>query len=202
MIVALPNVVYEPRSTRFSRLMTYQGCDIKVYGVTTGERLNNFALNVSGSDEIRSYGIDFEVTPPRTRLEMPNPATMNSGEQLASEAIDDLRQKEHYGLAFVIIHETPGADFVTFCHWHDFNEYGIRVWIRKREGPLRFQEVIGQTLNICIWDQRIIAFERDAWTRHILANGTGPCPGEYVVLTDGNGPDRQGYLSERLNEDA
>ena len=40
----------------------------------------------------------------------------------------------------------------------------------------------------CVWDLRVIGFERDAWLSKVLRN-----PG---------GPDIDAYLFERLNEDA
>ena len=40
----------------------------------------------------------------------------------------------------------------------------------------------------CVWDLRVIGFERDAWLSKVLRNPSGP--------------DIDAYLSERLNEDA
>lgn len=56
-------------------------------------------------------------------------------------------------------------------------------WQRQRRAEVTATGVIA-----CVWDLRVICFERGAWVEQVLANPTGP--------------DVERYLACRLSEDA
>ena len=71
--------------------------------------------------------------------------------------------------------------------WADENELHHHVYISPsgEAGALQYATPSGPIA--CVWDLGLIGFERDCWVDMILANPKGP--------------DLEGYLARRLNED-
>jgi hypothetical protein len=62
------------------------------------------------------------------------------------------------------------------------------VFISPHDEPTALFDMTATGPAACVWDLRVIGFERDAWLSKVLRN-----PG---------GPDIDAYLDEHLNEDA
>ena len=69
------------------------------------------------------------------------------------------------GAAVVIRHQGRNQNYVVMAWWDRENELPIRVVVDEGQGwrPANAHE------SICVWDLQIIASERDAYVRHILA---------------------------------
>lgn len=80
---------------------------------------------------------------------------------LPSPAVDESRP----GTGIVIRHQGRGENYVILAWWDRENELPIRVFVDNGEGwrPANEHE------SICVWDLQILAAERDAYVRHILA---------------------------------
>ena len=79
-----------------------------------------------------------------------------------------------YRLGFLGVHEGRGANFVFLDWWADENELHHRVFVSPTDEPRRLEEKTGSGLAACVWDLKVICFERQAWITHILGNPRGP----------------------------
>lgn len=118
------------------------------------------------------------------------------GEMLLQRAQEITRQilptpgitAERYALAFVIIHQARLFNTILIDWWERDNELRHRVFRAYPEAPLAFEEITASGEAACVWELRILAFEREAWMKHILRKVPGP--------------DWDGYLDEQLIEEA
>lgn len=93
----------------------------------------------------------------------------------------------HYGAGFVGIHDGRGAIFIFVDFWADENELHHHVFVAPKDQPERLVYQTPSGLAACVWDLRVLCFERQAWIDAILANPQGP--------------DLDLYLATHLNED-
>jgi len=149
---------YQPRPIRFLQLWSFDDWRLKAYGIAYQGQL-------------------------------PRPALVEAGQNLAKQKLAELsRGKPHYNLGFVGVHDGRGVNFVFIDFWADENELHHHVYISPAEAPAEFEYTTPSGLIACVWDLRLMSFERQAWVEAILANPTGP--------------DIEKYLACRLNEDA
>ncbi len=92
-----------------------------------------------------------------------------------------------YGVGFLGVHDGRGANFVFLDFWADENELHHHVYVSPTDKPAQLEYVTPTGLAACVWDLRVLCFERQAWIDAVLANPTGP--------------DLERYLACRLNED-
>lgn len=95
--------------------------------------------------------------------------------------------KQHYGVGFVGIHDGRGAIFIFVDFWADENELHHHVYVAPGDQPDQFTYRTPTGLTACVWDLRVLCFERQAWIDTVLANPAGP--------------NLQQYLARQLNED-
>jgi hypothetical protein len=74
--------------------------------------------------------------------------------------------------------------FVDF--WGNENELFHRVFLSRSHDPMQLTVAENTDSSVCVWDLRLQSFEREAWIKYVLRRP--------------NGPDLEGYLAERLNE--
>ncbi len=86
------------------------------------------------------------------------------------------------GIAIVIRHQGRDWDYFVLAWWDGENELPIRVFTRPRSPQGLWQPGSAQQ-SVCVWDLEILAFERDAYVRHMM----GP-----------DGPDPSAYLARQL----
>ena len=127
---------------------------------------------------LKVYGIS--ASGPR-----PSDALVVIARDLARRTLPQPALAEHrYGVGFVGIHEGRGANFVFVDWWENDNEIH-HVNYFALEGETSYTEARGGIL--CVWDLRVLEFERAAWIGTVLKNPAGP--------------DLDAYLARRLNED-
>lgn len=73
------------------------------------------------------------------------------------------------GVGFLILHAGRGAAYVVLAWWDNENELPMRILVRSdRE---RIWRPAGSHESVCVWDLEVIAFERQAYVKTVLAAG-------------------------------
>jgi hypothetical protein len=72
------------------------------------------------------------------------------------------------GVGFVVCHQGETADYFVLCWWDQENELPVRVLLREGEGWRPSQD--GE--SFCVWDFRVMWWEREAYVNTVLAKGT------------------------------
>lgn len=156
---------HQTRPIRFLQYLRHGEWTVKIYGICQGALKNNHQDERPGETLLRHAQ---EIT----RLTLPTPGIA----------------KERYALAFVIIHQARLFNTITVDWWERDNELRHRVFRAWPEAPTRFEEITASGEAACVWELRILAFEREAWMKHVLQKVPRP--------------DWKGYLDEQLNEEA
>ncbi len=149
---------YQPRPIRFLNLWEESGWRMKVYGIAYQRELPRRELTAAAKAVAREY--------------LPQPAIAPN----------------RYGAGFLGIHDGRGANFVFVDWWADENELHHHVFISPAAQPLALRKATPDDSQFCVWDLRVLDFERQAWLETVLTNPAG------VNLEE--------YLARRLNEDA
>lgn len=71
------------------------------------------------------------------------------------------------GVGFLIQHQGRGVHYLVLCWWDNENELPIRILVRPFDQS-HWRPAAGSE-SVCVWDLEIIAFERTAYTRHVLS---------------------------------
>ncbi len=133
-----------------------------------------------GDWRMKLYGIAWSGERPRP--ELLETARKIAAEQLAQEKSND------YRVGFIGAHDGRNACFVFVDFWGNENELFHRVFLSRRNDPTQLSAANTSDSSVCVWDLRLQSFEREAWIKHVLRNP--------------NRPDFEGYLGERLSENA
>ena len=149
--------VYEQRPIRFLEIWHTDSWRLKVYGIAYGR--------------------------PTPRLELVEAAKTVAKERLAN--VSD--RLEHYGVGFLGVHDGRTANFVFVDWWAEQNELHHHVYVSPTDQPAQLSYVTPTGLTACVWDLRVMSFEREAWLE--------------TVLRPQSGPDFEAYLERRLTED-
>jgi hypothetical protein len=91
-------------------------------------------------------------------------------------------------MGFLGVLDGRGENFVFIDYWADDNELHHHVYVSPSDKPELLEYVTPTGLIACIWDLRVMWFERQPWVKTVLANPSGS--------------DLERYLSWQLNEDA
>ncbi len=75
---------------------------------------------------------------------------------------------------------------ITVDWWEHSNELRHHVFRAEANHPLHFDDLTATGEAFCVWELRVIGFERDAWLE--------------TMLDSIDGPEEVAYLSRRLNE--
>jgi len=97
-------------------------------------------------------------------------------------------ERRRIGIGFVGAHDGRNASFVFVDFWGNENELFHRVFLSRSNDARSLTAAKSSDSSVCVWDLRLQSFEREAWIKHVLRKLTAP--------------DFEGYLAERLNEDA
>jgi hypothetical protein len=147
---------YKPRAISFLEHFAHEGWRMKVYGIAYQAPAPADSLVASAKEFARKT--------------LPGPAVCSS----------------RYGVGFLGVHEGRGENFIFVDWWENENELCHHVFISPTKDPKNFR--IGHTQGTlgCVWDIRVISFERNSWLKHVLAEkGT---------------PDLESYLADTLTE--
>jgi hypothetical protein len=119
---------------------------------------------------------------------LPRPELIAAAKTAAAQRIELIPESmRHYSVGFFGIHDGKTANFVFVDWWADENELHHHVFTSPSNEPERLNYVTPTGLAACVWDLRVIGFERQAWLE--------------TILNAPNGPDLEAYLQQRLNED-
>jgi hypothetical protein len=155
-----PNITNpcELRPIRLLELWQPDGWQIKIYGIASGRP-------------------------------MPRGELIEAAKDVAQTTLVTKADKtQHYSVGFVGVHDGRTGNFVFVDWWADENELHHHVFISPSGEPAELYDMTATGPTACVWDLRVIGFERDAWLSKVLRNPSGP--------------DIDAYLAERLNEDA
>jgi hypothetical protein len=105
------------------------------------------------------------------------------GLERALRALPELaRTPGRPGVAFCILHQGRGADYVVLGWWDRENELPLRIYVKTPEDatwrPARGSE------SVCVWDLEVIAFERDAYITTVLAMPPAPIDAYLDLVLD------------------
>jgi hypothetical protein len=126
---------------------------------------------------LKLYGIAYQTDAPRR--ELVDAALRAAESALPSQAAGAGR----YGVGFVGIHDGRDSNFVFVSWWENDNELQHRVFFSAPDRPAGLRAATQEEPIACVWDLSVIAHERDAWIRHVLANPAGPDPSGYLADT-------------------
>ncbi len=133
----------------------------------------------TGEWRLKVYGIAYRRSSPRSEL-------VQAAKQVAQTRLQTTTAP-HYHTGFLGIHDGRGANFVFVDFWAEENELHHHVYVSPTDQPTQLEYATPTGLTACVWDLRVICFERQAWIDAVLANP--------------DGPDLDKYCSMRLNED-
>ena len=146
---------YQKRSIKHLELWEDNGWRIKLYGITHESRQSEPELIAAAKAAAKEH--------------LPQPAV----------------NPHRYGLGFIGIHQGRSYDFVFICYWNYDTELKHISLMRASSSSTLLEPVGEQELSNDVWDLRVLAFERDAWVKHVLSADTA---------------DADAYLAEQLNE--
>jgi hypothetical protein len=121
------------------------------------------------------------------RRELPRNELLEAAKRVAAEELGRAAPN-NYRVGFIGAHDGRDASFVFVDFWGNENELFHRVFLSRSNDPRALAAAKSSDSSVCVWDLRLQSFERQAWIAHILQKP--------------NAPDFEGYLAERLNEDA
>lgn len=127
-----------------------------------------------GDWALKLYGIAYQGDEPGPELVEAALAAAESG--LPESALSD----DRYGLGFLGIHEGRDTNFVFVSWWENENELQHRVFYSTSERPDQLRPATPEEPIACVWDLSVIAHEREAWIRHMLANPRGADASAYL----------------------
>lgn len=153
----LPSAPYQKRPIQFLEIWHYLGWRLKLYGISSGR--------------------------PAPRDELIDAAKAVAAERLASI----IASMKHYSVGFLGVHDGKTANFVFVDWWADEYELHHHVYISPTDDPERLEYATPSGIVACVWDLRLMAFERQAWVD--------------TVLQREGGPDLDAYLEQHLNEE-
>ncbi len=142
---------YAPRPIRFLDLWEEGGWRLKVYGIAYR------------GDTPRAPLIAAAKRAARERLPLPAVAA------------------DRYGVGFLGIHDGRGANFVFVDWWTHENELVHHLYQSNGDRPANLEYATPRAVIACVWDLELMAFERAAWVRTVLANPRGPDLDAYLA---------------------
>jgi hypothetical protein len=135
-----------------------------------------------GPLRMKVYGIAY-------RGERPAASLCRAARQVAERRIaESVATTNHYGVGFVGIHEGRDGNFVFVDWWADENELHHHVYVASSGAPMELAYMTPSGLTACVWDLRVLCFEREAWIECVLKHPADP--------------DVEAYLEARLDSDA
>src|SRR5438876_6544907 len=121
------------------------------------------------------------------RGESPPAELLEAAKRIAAEELPNA-PSNNYKLGFIGAHGGRDACFVFVDYWGNENELFHHVFLSRANQPLTLAPASPADSSVCVWDLHLQAFEREAWIKHVLRKS--------------DHPDLDGYLAERLNEQA
>lgn len=150
-------LLYKPRPIRFLEFWEWSSWRVKIYGIC--------------SDKEKPENKFIEIAKAIGSKKLPLPAVTT----------------ERYGLAFLTIHQAEMFNQIILNWWERVNELRHHVFKAEPEKPYTFNDITTTGEAFCVWELRVLGFEREAWIESVLKN-----PGAGF----------EKYIKKQLNEDA
>jgi hypothetical protein len=117
----------------------------------------------SGEWRIKRYAIAYRGTAAR-------PALLAAAERTAARVLPTpALTSTRYGVGFLGVHDGRGANFVFVDWWEEENELHHHVFLSPSDAPGALRRATSADPVACVWDLAVLAHEREAWIRHVLA---------------------------------
>jgi ketosteroid isomerase-like protein len=121
---------------------------------------------------LKLYGLAYEGARPRAEV-------VEAAKRSARAALPrPARGGDRYGTGFVIVHEGQDACWLLLDWWGGENVLHQRLLTAPLSAPNEFQPA-PRDLTACVWELRLLAFERDAWVAAVLTDA-GADVGRYL----------------------
>lgn len=168
-IINRPNIIYKKGATHIMKMTPYRPRSIRFI---EWWEIDGWTMKV--------YGIS-------SQSEYPKQECIVLGKKIALEQLHTITvPTEIYHLGFIIVHETANGIFILIDYWTGENMLCSHAYFKENDSPT-VSDLTPSGLTACIWELRVIHFERDAWVEHVLLNDQAP--------------DKTTYVQTILNED-
>jgi len=164
---------YARRPIRFLELATIDGWRVKTYGISAKGDTPSPTL-VQTAKQLAGKALP---TPP-VRV------NRNGSSDDGGEPLDSL---DRYGVAVLIVHEAREGCFVLLDWWTGENMLQHHVYFSPDTNNPEFEDVADTGIGACVWELKVLSFEREAWIDCVLASERGA--------------DLDGYCSRHFSED-
>jgi hypothetical protein len=151
----MPFAAYAERLVRFIGIWEMNGWSLKVYGISA-------TRDPSDKDTVSSVMIE-------------------SGRQIAEAVFTRDPTTNSYGLGYIIFHEGRLANWLLLDWWADEIQIRHQLYRSDSADPAGFQRVTSD-LIACIWELRVVEFEREAWIQTMLKSPSRPDVQRYLDL--------------------
>jgi hypothetical protein len=143
---------YKKRSIRYIELWEVDGWKFKVYGI--------------------AY-----------KGEYPKKESINLAKSITKNQIREIHvNSKIYNVGFIVVHEAREANFILVDYWTGENMLCNHAYLSSFEKQAQIEYLTPTGLTACVWELRVICFEREAWIKSILANPKGPDINQYLSM--------------------
>jgi hypothetical protein len=131
----------------------------------------------NGDWRIKKYTIVY-------RREVARPELIEAAEAAAATILPaPALTPTRYGVGFLGIHDGRGGCLVFVDWWEQENELHHHVFLSPPDDPGALRGATPTEMVGCVWDLGIVAYEREAWIRHVFG---------------ADAPDLDAYLEDQL----
>ena len=82
--------------------------------------------------------------------------------------ISEYERDDHYAVGFVTIHIAEQFNQIIIDWWANENELRHQVYKSTPGNKQDFTKITASGEAFCIWELRVIGFEREAWLEHVI----------------------------------
>lgn len=100
---------------------------------------------------------------------------------LQRRLIEAAARTNHYSVGFAAVHQGRSSNFAFINWWSDENELHHHLYTSRVESPNDFHDVTPTGLIACVWDLKLLSFEREAWVDCVLMRPTQPDFDAYML---------------------
>jgi len=130
-----------------------------------------------GDWRLKVYGISYGAHEPGTELVKAALAVAETNLPRPAQA------STRYGVGFLGIHEGRSCNFVFLDWWEDETDLRHNVFLSTLDEPTQLRPSSADEPAACVWDIAVLAHERSAWIKHVLANQEEPDLDSYLADT-------------------
>jgi hypothetical protein len=142
---------YRDRHISYLNLANIFGWRLKLYGVSVSE----FGVSMNAQAAVVHLAERILPVPPLW-------PTKPDQETPSFEA--------RYGVGFGIAHEAADGLYALISWWVGENMLQHHVYYAETGKPEDFKSIAETGVIACVWEMQVMAFERNAWVRDVLAN--------------------------------